>query len=363
MTATTTTLSPLQQTVELGTELWNDSSDPAELEYAVANGAVGATSNPPITLEVLRHEPERWAARARSLADALPTATETEIAARIYEEIAVRGAGVLRPIWDRTGGAVGRLSIQTDPALYRSTDRMLEQGTRYAALAPNLQVKFPATRAGIAAIEEATYRGVNINATVSFSVPQAIAVGEAVERALERRAAEGRSIDELHPVCTIMVGRLDDWVKASTDRDGVSLTPGVADWAGVAAFKRAYAAYRERGFRTRLLAAAYRNHLHWSQLVGGDVVLSMTHAWQVRFNASGLEVRPRIDEPVDQSVVDELFERSAEFRRAFEPDGMTIEEFDGYGATVRTLRQFLAASADMVGAVRDMLLPNPDVRA
>ena len=61
------TLTPLQQTVQHGTELWNDSSDPAELEYAIANGAVGATSNPPITLEVLRREPDRWRARARDL--------------------------------------------------------------------------------------------------------------------------------------------------------------------------------------------------------------------------------------------------------------------------------------------------------
>lgn len=361
MTATTT-LTPLQQTVELGTELWNDSSDPAELDYAIANGAVGATSNPPITLEVLRHEPDVWAARARTLADSLPAATETEIAARIYEEIAVRGAAVLQPIWERTRGVKGRLSIQTDPALYRDAERMLEQGVRYAGLAPNLQVKFPATRAGLAAIEEATFRGVNINATVSFSVPQALAVGEAVERGLARRAAEGRSTDELHPVCTIMIGRLDDWVKASIERDRISLTPGVADWAGVAAFKRAYRLYRERGFRTRLLSAAYRNHLHWSQLVGGDVILSMTHAWQVRFNESGIDVRSRIDEPVADEIVGELVERSAEFRRAYERDGLAIDEFDTYGATARTLRQFLAASQELAAAVRDFVLPNPDVR-
>ena len=357
----TTMLTPLQQTVRLGTDLWNDSSDPAELEYALANGAVGATSNPPITLDVLRKEPDRWRARARELSGWFPTWSETEITWQIYEEIALRGAAVLLPTFERTDGAGGRLSIQTDPALYRDTDRMLAQGRHFAGLAPNLQVKFPTTRAGLAAIEEATYRGVNINATVSFSVPQALAVGEAVERALDRRAAEGSSTTDLHPVCTIMVGRLDDWLKVVAERDGMSLTPGVADWAGVAAFKRAYGVYRERGFRTRLLAAAYRHHLHWSQLVGGDVVLSMPHAWQVRFNASSVEVRSRIDEPVDPAILREL-EALPEFRRAYEPEGLAIDEFDGFGATARTLRQFIVATTDLVGAVRDFVLPNPDVR-
>lgn len=358
----TTTLTPLQQTVRLGTDLWNDSSDPAELEYAIANGAVGATSNPPITLEVLRKEPDRWRARSRELAAAFPAWTESRIAWQLYEDIALRGAAVLLPTFERTSGAHGRLSIQTDPALYRDTAGMLEQGLRFAKLAPNLQVKFPTTSAGLAAIEEATYRGVNINATVSFTVPQALAVGEAVERALERRASEGLPTSDFHPVCTIMVGRLDDWMKAVAERDGLSLTPGVADWAGVAAFKRAYAIYRERGFRTRLLAAAYRNRLHWSELMGGDVILSMTNAWQVRFNASTVEVRPRIDDPVDPAIVAELRDLVPDFGRAYEPDGLAIDEFDAFGATVRTLRQFNAASSDLVAAVRDFVLPNPDVR-
>jgi transaldolase len=356
----TTTLTPLQQTVRLGTDLWNDSSDPAELEYAIANGAVGATSNPPITLDVLRREPERWRARSRELYAAFPTWTESQISWQVYEEIALRGAAVLLPTFERSHGVQGRLSIQTDPALYRDTDRMLEQGLHFAGLAPNLQVKFPTTRAGLVAIEEATYRGVSINATVSFTVAQALAVGEAVERALERRAIDGVPTSELHPVCTIMVGRLDDWMKVVAERDGLSLTPGVADWAGVAAFKRAYELYRERGFRTRLLAAAYRHHLHWSELIGGDVILSMPHAWQVRFNASAVEVRPRIDDPVDPAIVGELLDGLPDFRRAYEPDGLEVDDFDGFGATVRTLRQFIAASHDLVAAVRDFVLPNPD---
>ena len=81
----TTTRTPLQQTVDLGTDLWNDSSLPADLAYALENGAVGATSNPPITLEVLRAEPEIWRERARELFASYPTWTEREVTQQIYE--------------------------------------------------------------------------------------------------------------------------------------------------------------------------------------------------------------------------------------------------------------------------------------
>jgi hypothetical protein len=84
---------------------------------------------------------------------------------------------------------------------------MLEQGRRFDALGPNTQVKFPATVAGLAAIEEATFLGISINATVSFTVAQALAVGQAVDRGLTRRAAAGFDVSNITPVCTLMIGQ------------------------------------------------------------------------------------------------------------------------------------------------------------
>jgi transaldolase len=87
----------------------------------------------------------------------------------------------------------------------------------------------------------------------------------------------------------------------------------------------------------------------------------MPHAWQVKFNASSIEVRPRIDEPVDAAIVGELLERVPDFGHAYEPDGLEVDAFDRFGATVRTLRQFMTASDDLVAAVRDFVVPNPDI--
>jgi transaldolase len=354
---------PMLQTVtDCPTDYWNDSCSVDELEYAVARGATGATSNPSIVLEVLRKERAYWVPRIAELAAADPGATETDLTWTVIEEMAVRGAAVLEPVFRREEGRKGRLSLQTNPANYPNTQRMLEQGLRFANLAPNMQVKFPATQAGIRAIEAATAAGVSINATVCFTVPQAIAVAEAVERGLDALAAAGGEGTAVVPVCTIMVGRLDDWMRVLTERDAIAVHPDALDWAGIAAFKRAYGLYGERGYRTRLLAAAYRHRLHWTELVGGDVILTMPHAWQVRFNASGIVPTSRIDEPVDPAMIAELLERIPDFARAYEPDGMTVAEFDAYGPTVRTLRGFIASYHDLIGAVRDVVLPNPDVR-
>ncbi|MES1208593.1 MAG: transaldolase, partial [Pseudomonadota bacterium] len=129
----------------------------------------------------------------------------------------------------------------------------------------------------------------------------------------------------------------------------------------VACMKRAYQIFRKAKYRTRLLAAAYRNHLHWSEFIGGDIVLTIPGPWQRRFNASSVEVRPRMDDPVPAAVLSELNDQFPDFRRACDPQGLKPAEFDTFGATARTLRTFLGSYYDLVAFIRDLRLPNPDV--
>lgn len=364
MTMLTTVDCPLARTTLDGhTDYWNDSCAVDELAYAVERGATGATSNPTIVLEVMKRESGVWGPRVRELAMEHPRWNESELAWAIVEEMAARGAAILQPIFERERGARGRLSVQVDPSNYRDPDRMVEQALRLADIAPNIQVKFPVTAAGILGMEEATARGITVTATVAFTVGQALAAAEAVERGLDRRErSHPGSTATMAPVCALMVGRLDDWLKAIVERDELAIDPNVLDWAGIAVAKRAYGLFRRRGHRTRLLIAAYRHRLHWTEFVGGDLAMTIPHRWQLRFNASGIDPVPRIDVPVDQSTIDELLAWLPDFHRAFEPDGLRTDEFDGYGATVRTLRSFIAAYHDLLGAVRDATLPNPDLR-
>jgi transaldolase len=337
--------------------LWNDSASTSELTYSIENGAVGATCNPVIVLGVLRQEMDRWAPVVRELIAQHPVATEDQVGWMLVEEVSKSAATLLEPIFDEQAGRNGRLSIQTDPRFYRDTDAIVEQAVRFSRLAPNMIVKIPVTSAGVPAIEEATYRGVSINATVSFTMPQCVAVAEAVERGLRRREREGKETASISPVCTIMVGRLDDWLKVVADKANITVDPGYLEWAGVAVFKKTYSLFCERGYRIRLLSAAFRNHMHWSELIGGDVIVSPPYSWQIRFNASDIDVVPRIDRPVDPRIVESLNRHFVDFRRASTEDGLSVSEFDSFGPTRKTLRQFIAATAELDALVRDFHTP------
>jgi transaldolase len=354
--------SPLHEmTQSTPTCLWNDSASIQELTYSIEHGAVGATCNPVIVLGVLKKEMSQWKERIQQLIAERPTADEEEIGWQLVREVSTKAAGLLKPVFDQHHGKNGRLSIQTDPRFSRNTEAIVAQAEEFSQLASNMIVKIPVTRAGIPAIEDATYRGISINATVCFTLPQCIAVAEAVERGLSRREREGKDIATMGPVCTIMVGRLDDWLKVLIEKDNIAIDPGYLEWAGVAVFKKTYQLFRQRGYRIRLLSAAFRNHMHWSELIGGDIVISPPYSWQVRFNASDIEVRDRIDDPVDPKIVDHLSRKFGDFRRAYNEDGLGIDDFDSFAPTRRTLRQFIAACHDLDALVRDFMIPNPDV--
>ncbi|MDU5809418.1 MAG: transaldolase family protein, partial [Finegoldia magna] len=340
------------------TVLWNDSADPDELRQSISFGAVGATCNPTIAYTCIKQKKDRWAVRIKEMAEEMPDCGESEIGWRVVRKLSVEAAKQLEPIFEEHKGRNGRLSIQTDPRLIRSTQALVDQAVEFSELAPNIIVKAPATKAGIAAIEEATYRGVSMNVTVSFTVPQAVTAAEAIERGLKRREAEGKDVSTMGPVVTLMAGRLDDWLKIVADRDQLFIDPGHLEWAGVAALKRAYHEFQERGLRARLLQAAFRNVLHWSEVQGADMVVSPPFKWQQRINNSGYKPVSKIDEPVDPKIMKTL-QSIPEFVRAYEPDGMTIDEFDTFGATLRTIRGFLDADNDLDNLVRDVITPAP----
>jgi len=340
------------------TQFWNDNCSLTDLAFSIEHGAVGATTNPVIVGQVLEAEFEKYLPVIKQLIAENPAATEDDIGWLLNEKMACDGAKLLYPIFQKSGGKYGHISIQTNTKYYRDTDKMVEQAVRFSKLAENMMVKMPMTAQGVAAVEECTYHGVNINATVSFTVPQALAVAEAVKRGMERRAAEGKDNSFLHPVCTIMVGRVDDWLGEVRDAKNIIVDPQAIVMSGVAVFKNAYKIYKERGYHTRLLAAAYRHHHHWSEFIGGDVSMTIPPMWVRRFVGSDITVENRMDTPVDERLIAQLQKHFPDFERAYQPDGMKPEEFEFYGATNRTLKQFLGGYDKMISLVRGVML-NP----
>lgn len=341
------------------TDYWNDSCIESELTYALENGAVGATTNPVIVFNAIKRELAQWQPAITQIITDSPRATEDEIAWQVIEHVAQTRARLLRPLFDQHQGQKGRLSIQTNPKYANNSEFLVEQAVHFSALFPNHNIKIPATAAGISAIEEVSARGISINATVSYTVAQAIAVAEAVERGAERYRAAGNNPDRLSSVCTLMGGRLDEWLKYIVERDQMAVDPEILEWSGVAVIKKANRIYQKRKYRTRLLSAAIRNHYHWSELIGMDGVITIPYGWARRINNSRISAEERIERPVNPAYIERLHTEFADFRCAYEDDGLAPEEFAAYGPCALIIRQFLSGYSDLVTLLRDQITPLP----
>lgn len=344
------TMGRIEEMIGLGAEFWNDSCDLRELADAVEHGAVGATSNPVIVSTVVDAGAETWTPRLHRIEREQPGLSDEALAWRWIDAIAIDASRVLLPVYERTNGAKGFLNVQVDPERAGDAKVMIEQARHIASLAPNIAVKIPLTEEGLIALETLSAEGIRTNATVSFSVSQAVAAAEAMERGMRRARAD----PTFTPYVTIMVGRVADHLQEIQRARMVLADPGTADWAGIAVFKKAHRIFREKGFRPILVAAAYRHRRQWSELIGDGLVQSIPHKWWKAFDASDVALTSSIAQPISATTMDELIRLFPEFVRAYEEDGMRPEEFARYGASVATLRQFQSAYRALVERVSQL---------
>ena len=265
----------------------------------------------------------------------------------------VMGAKLLEPVFDPIKGS-GRLSLQTSPKYFRNAEELTAQSLYFSSLAKNIQVKIPVTEAGVKAIEESTYRGVSINATVSFALSQAIAAAEAVERGLERRRKENLSTDGINSVITILGGRIDDWLKIAIPREKKAIEPLAYELAGIAVIKKAHMIFAKRGFKSKILCAACRNLAHVSDLMGGDILHTLPYKWQVMYNNSNMEIKETVGNAIPDQIIEQLMEFD-EFKKAYMEDGLTVKEFATYGPSLIILKQFF----DLLKVIRPFLIMEP----
>ena len=346
----------MQQTTDSGSDWWNDSNDHVELQHAFDEGAVGATSNPVITFQSVKNHPDLWMPVIDEMILENQQASEDEILWMLIDSVGKKAAKILLHVYEKTNRQKGKLSLQVNPKYYRNADAMFEQGQYLASLAPNIAIKCPALPAGIKAMEMLTAAGITVNATVSFTVPQAVQVAEAIERGLSQ--AEKNSVDtkDVTPYVTIMVGRIDDHLKRVRDSKNINMDPEIINWASIAIFKNAYRIFKERNYRSKLLAAAFRCDLHWKEIVGGDIIISMPYEWWNKFNASDVDVRHKIDEPVDEKTISLLKENFEDFNKAYDEKGMSENEFESFGASVHTMQTFLEGYDEFVALIRSRMI-------
>ncbi|MFO0828895.1 MAG: transaldolase [Phycisphaerales bacterium] len=225
---------------QVGQSLWLDNITRRLLDsgtlarYIVDHDVTGLTSNPTIFEKAVSSSSD-YDAQIRSLA---PKLTDPE---RLFFELAIadltRAADLFRPIYERSGGVDGFVSLEVSPMLANDTKATIEQAKELFAKAnrKNLYIKVPGTREGIPAIEELIFAGVPINVTLLFSTEHYVAAAEAYVRGLERRVAKNLSLD-VSSVASLFISR---WDRATTK----SLPAALQNALGIAVGMRAYSAY------------------------------------------------------------------------------------------------------------------------
>jgi transaldolase len=320
------------------TKWWHDSADPAELDVGLKRGAIGVTTNPFLANLALTRNRGMWAAAIeRVLAQRLPAESKAEALMQI---VVTRTAEKLLPQYEASQGASGYVCAQVNPSRAGDRDAMQAMARRFHNWAPNIAVKLPATRAGLDVLEDCVAEGITVTATVSFTVPQAVAIAER-HRAGIRRARE-RSIEPGKCFAVIMIGRLDDYLREVAHDNQVAVSECDIRQAGLAVTKRAYALYRERGYEAVLLVAALRGDYHLTELAGADILMSIAPPYQEIFVTQDLPRQERIETPIPADVIERLCQMP-EFVRSYEQKGMAPSEFVGFGVTQRTLSQFVEA--------------------
>ena len=343
-----TTKNTLQQLHDHGQSPWldyitRDILKNGRLQELIALGIVGLTSNPTIFQKAISgsqlydDELRRLVREGKSVDEIYDTLVLDDIRA---------ASSILRPVYDRTNGRDGLVSIEEPPRLAYDTPQSIEEARRlfhYLNL-PNVMIKIPGTPAGISAFRQVISEGINVNVTLVFSLESYRKVAEAYIAGLEERAAAGRPIERIASVASFFVSRvdtavdnkLDKLIAATDDEARKNELRALQGKAAIANAKLAYDAYKEifagprwdalaqKGARTqRCLWAStstknpkYRDILYAEQLIGPDTVDTMPPATIEAF----------LDHAVVERTVDKDVDQARAALAAIEKAGISMDE-------------------------------------
>lgn len=317
----------------------NDSAQFFEIDKAIGEGAVGVTTNPPLTYQLLMSDPDRFKNEFAAIDSNLEGDDRVvELIRMVISKIAEK----FRSLYESSNGKYGYVRAQVKPRAGRDREAMLTMGKSFASVADNIKVKIPGTAAGIWVLEELAALGIPTNPTVCVSISQILAAAEAHERGVKRALAAG--IKPAPSTAAIVMGRLQDYLAVQNEELGTGLSTADLEEACLAVVKRCYRIMQERGYSQLLMPAAFRCARQVSELAGAEVEMTIhpkVQAWIIEAYTKGeISKEERIDAPIDSGSVERVTKAIPDFKRAYEPDGLRIDEFDDFGATVMTLEGF-----------------------
>jgi transaldolase len=326
--------------------------DNARPRFSAASVLDGATTNQPLTWQVLEKQGPEWAAWLEANASG---ADPREAMWRVFVEVAAAGADRLAPIFEASGRRMGYICCQVDPRDLCDLDAMVAQARRIHAARPNIMVKMPGTQEGIEGVRILTAEGIPTNVTLGFTVAQLLAVGEAAKAGLSEAKANGADLRNWRSCAVMMLGRYEDHpvFREQAQARGIELADADLRWAGIAIFRKAHRLFRERGYPSKLMAASMRlgptvdgiqRVWHLEKLAGADAVLTVfPNIFEAFLRAyRDLPLPSVVDEPVPPATLEKL-SAIPYFAEAYAEDGLAPADFAQHPALRATAASFTEA--------------------
>jgi transaldolase len=320
----------------------------------------GCTTNPPLSLTAVKSDPKYWDARIDEMIASRPGITQKELFWETYKTVIRKGAEMMLPIWEASGGSYGYVSGQLDPRLFTETEIMCRQADEIAGLGKNIMVKVPASQQGVDVVRYLTSKAISTNVTTCFTVPQIMEVAKAAKEGLALAKQNKVDTSRWRAVITHMLARLierPELVKQA-EHYKVDLTEADRKWFGLAVFKHAYQLIWEGGYPSKMLLCSVRPGPHvagklryWDieEVAGGDVVFTLPPvALEPMFQLDeNLVFDPEaIHRPVPKASLEKSL-RLPYGMQAYEANGMSPDQFNTHPATIYTVNEFSKASAGL----------------
>ncbi|MFK5583523.1 MULTISPECIES: transaldolase [unclassified Serinicoccus] len=246
---TDTARTTLHDLDDAGVSVWLDDLNrpmitSGDLQSYVDRGVLGVTTNPTIFAAALA-EGEAYTDQVRELA-AEGTEVDETVFALTTEDVR-NACDVLMPVYERTGGQDGRVSIEVDPGAAKDSDRTVEIAQRLWSTIdrPNLLVKIPATVEGLPAISQALAHGISVNVTLIFSLDRYRGVMNAYLTGLEQAREHGVDLSTIRSVASFFVSRVDGEIDGRLEKIGTDEALALRGKAGLANARLAYQAFEE----------------------------------------------------------------------------------------------------------------------
>jgi transaldolase len=320
----------------------------------------GCTTNPPLSLTAVKSDPKYWDPRIDEIIASHPGTSQLELFWETYKAVIRKGAQMMLPMWEASGGRYGYVSGQLDPRLFTETDIMVRQADEIKSLGPNIMVKVPASQQGVDVVRRLTAKAISTNVTTCFTLPQIMQVARAAKEGLEIAKKNNVDTSRWRAVITHMLGRLTERpeLMQQAEHYKVDVTEADRKWFGLAVFKRAYEMIWEGGYPSKMLLCSVREgphvagkHRFWDieELAGGDIVFTLPpRGLDPMFQlADNLVFDPQaIHRPVPKSSIEKLL-KLPYCLQAYEPNGLSLDQFNTHPATIYTVNEFSKASAGL----------------